>query len=83
MGAMKNTLSVNKGQARFSAVCRRKKTTPITRNGEVVAFVVPRDRMESLLEHLELLANPHFQAALRRSRAGQAKDHPLSDLDED
>lgn len=79
---MKHTLSVSKGQANFPAVCRRKETTPITRNGEVVSFVVPRERMEALLERLELLANPKFQSALRRARAGQGQDNPLSSLDE-
>ena len=80
---MKNSLSVSKGQANFPTVCRRKETTPITRNGEVVCFIVPRERMEAFLEQMELLANPKFQTALRRSRAGQGKDYPLSDLDED
>ena len=79
---MKTTLSVSKGHAIFPAVCRRKETTPITRNGEVVAFVVPRARMQLLLEQMEILANPEAMKAVRRARAGKAKDHPLTALDE-
>ena len=79
---MKNTLSISQGKARFPAVCRRKESTRITRNGEIVAFVVPRKRMQDLLEQMEILANPKAMVAVQRARAGKAKDHPLSVLDE-
>jgi hypothetical protein len=54
----KNTLTVTQGQALFPALCRRGKTSAITRNGQVVAFIVPRKRMAGLLEQMEILANP-------------------------
>ena len=49
---MKNTLTITKGQAQFPALCRSGKTSAITRNGEVVAFIVPRKRMADLLEQM-------------------------------
>ena len=55
---MKNTLTITQGQARFPALCRSGKTSAITRNGEVVAFIVPRKRMADLLEQMEILSNP-------------------------
>jgi PHD/YefM family antitoxin component YafN of YafNO toxin-antitoxin module len=79
---MKNTLTVTQGQAQFPAICRSKKTAAITRNGEVVAFVVPRKRMADLLEQMEILSNPEAMAAIRRAKAGKGKYLPVSVLDE-
>jgi antitoxin (DNA-binding transcriptional repressor) of toxin-antitoxin stability system len=81
--SMKHTWTVTQGQARFPKLCRKGKTSAITRNGEVVAFVVPRKRMAALLEQMEILANPKAMAAIRRARDGKTVDHPLRALDED
>jgi hypothetical protein len=81
--ATKDTLTVTQGQAQFPALCRKEKTSAITRNGEVVAFVVPRKRMARLLEQMEILANPEAMAAILRAKTGRTVDHPLSVLDED
>ena len=80
---MKNTLTVTQGQAQFPAICRSKKTAAITRNGEVVAFVVPRKRMADLLEQMEILSNPQAMAAINKAKTGKTRDYPLSVLDED
>src|ERR1017187_3424820 len=77
---MKNTLTVTQGQAQFPALCRREKTSAITRNGEVVAFVVPRKRMAGLLEQMEILVNPKAMNAIRRAKAGKVVDYPSSAL---
>ena len=77
---MKHTLTVTQGQARFPALCRKEKTSAITRNGEVVAFIVPRKRMEGLFEQMEILANPDAMAAIRRAKSGKYADYPLSAL---
>ena len=80
---MKNTLTVTQGQAQFPAICRSKKTATITRNGEVVAFVVPQKRMADLLEQMEILSNPQAMAAINKAKAGKTRDYPISVLDED
>jgi hypothetical protein len=80
--SMKDTLTVTQGQAQFPALCRKAKTSAITRNGEVVAFIVPRKRMAGLLEQMEILANPEAMTAIQRAKAGKTVDHPLSALDE-
>ena len=80
---MNAAYSMSQGQASFPTLCRRKRATPITKKGTVVAFIVPRERMAALLEEMEILANPKAMSAIRRARAGKAKDHPLSVLDED
>lgn len=78
---MKNTLTVTQGQAQFPALCRRGRTSAITRNGEVVAFIVPRKRMACLLEQMEILANPEAMSAILQAKAGKTVDHPLDILD--
>ena len=80
---MKNTLTVTQGQAQFPAICRSKKTAAITRNGEVVAFVVPRKRMTDLLEQMEILSNREAMVAINKAKAGQGKYYPISVLDEE
>ena len=80
---MKAKYTISHGQAQFPTLCRRKETTPITRNGEVVAFIVPRGRMQALLEQMEILSTPEAMKAIRRAKSGKAKDHPLKALDED
>lgn len=80
---MRTTLTVTQAQAQFPKICRSKKTAAITRNGEVVAFVVPRKRMADLLEQMEILANPEAMKAINRAKAGKTKDYPISVLDED
>ena len=77
-----STYSVSKAQARLPALCRSQKTTPITKRGQVVAFLVPKARMESLFEQMEIMANPDAMKAIKRARIGKAKSHPLSALDE-
>jgi hypothetical protein len=72
--------TVRQGQAQFPALCRKEKTSAITRNGEVVAFIVPRKRMARLLEQMEILANPEAMKAIRRAKAGRTVDYPLSAL---
>ena len=79
---MKDTLTVTQGQAQFPALCRKQSTTAITRNGQVVSFIVPRQKMADLLEQMEILANPEAMAAVQQARAGQGKYFPLSSLDE-
>jgi hypothetical protein len=80
---MNDTLTVTRGQAQFPALCRSKKTIPITKNGEVVCFVVPKKRMADLLEQMEILSNPEAMKAINQAKAGKGKYHPASVLDED
>ena len=81
--SVKAKYSISHGQAQFPTLCRRKETTPITRNGEVVAFIVPRGRMQALLEQMEILSNAEAMKAIGRAKSGKAKDHPLKALGED
>jgi antitoxin YefM len=79
---VKTTFDLAEAQARLPRLVRSKQTVSLRKNDETVAFLVPRDRMEALLETMELLANPEAMRAIRRDQAGKSKYLPLSVLDE-
>ena len=81
---MKNTYSVAKAQANFARILKEAEKYPvsITRHDETVAFILSRERMEAIIETLELMANPVAMKAVRQHQAGKTKFHPLSSLDE-
>lgn len=57
---MKNTYSISEAQARFPAVVKEAADSPIaiTRRDHVVGYLISTERMEAILETLEILANP-------------------------
>jgi len=77
------TFDIADAQARLPKLVRAKHTVSLRQADKTVAFLVPRDRMEALLETMELLANPAAMRAIRRDRSGKGKYLPLSALDED
>ena len=81
--AMKSSVTVTQAQAQLPRLLRSKETIAISRHGSTQAFLVPRERMEAILETMELLANPAAMAAVKRDRAGKTAYQPLSVLDED
>ena len=58
-------------------------TVGIYEGDEIVAYVISRDRFESIIETMEIMANPAAMKAIRRAKAGKTKYYPLSVLDED
>jgi antitoxin YefM len=82
---MKNTYSVAKAQANFARMLKEAEKQPvgITRHDETVAFIVSRDRMEAIIETLEVMASSKAMKSIREHAAGKTKFVPLSILDED
>ena len=58
-------------------------TVTICRNGRVVGFMVSRDRMEAILETIEIMSDKEAMAAIRKYEAGEARFKDVSCLDED
>jgi prevent-host-death family protein len=82
---MKSTYSIAQGQNAFPKLIRQAEKdglAVVTRHDEAVAYVVSREKMESLLETMELLANPDFTRVLHQDRAGKLAYKPLSSLDD-
>src|SRR5438552_18865209 len=68
---MKTTLEIAEAQAQLPRLVRSKKTVTICRHGETVAFLLPRERMESIFETLEIQSNPEAMKAIRRAKSGK------------
>ncbi len=54
----------------------------ILRRNETVAYLVSRNRMEAIVETMELLSNPEAMKAIAEHQAGKVKFQPLAVLDE-
>lgn len=82
---MKNTYSVAGAQANFTRILKEAEKYPIsiTRHDETVAFILSRERMDAIIETLEVMANPDAMKAIQKHQAGKTKFLPLSVLDED
>ena len=83
---MKTTVTAAEAKTQFSRLLRQVEagdTIAISKRDETVAFLIPRARLEALIETMELLGNPAAMQAIRRHEAGKLSFHPLSALDED
>lgn len=83
---MKDTYSVSEiGRHPAEAIRRAEQRGSVTvcRNGRIVGFVVSRDRMEAILETLEIMADHEAMEAIRKYEAGEARFKDANCLDED
>lgn len=83
---MSSTYSVSEAQTNLPRLLKdanEEGSIAITRHAETVAYLVSRERMEAIVETLDLLANPQAMRAVRDYEAGKTKFLPLSALDED
>lgn len=82
VAGMKTKLSVTEAKTKLLRLVESKETITLRQREETVAFIVPRERMEALLETMEIMADPVAMRAIRRDQSGKGKYVPLSDLDE-
>ncbi len=83
---MKATYTISDLSRNPAAIVRqseRKGAISISRNGKIVSFVVSRDRLEAMLETLDLLADPEAMKAIRKYEAGRGRFKDVSCLDDD
>jgi antitoxin YefM len=83
---MKSTYSVAEAQSHLPKLLKEaEKGEPvcIRRHNEPIAYLLSRERMEAIVETLEILANPEAMRLIRRHQAGKLELAPLSALDRD
>ncbi len=83
---MKTTVTASEAKTQFSRLLRQVEggeTIAISKRDETVAFLIPRARLEALVETMEVLGNPAAMQAIRQHESGKLSFHPLSALDED
>lgn len=81
---MKSTYSISEAQSQFPGLVREAEdagSVTISRHGEPVAYLVSRDRMEAIVETLEILGNPRAMKAIGDHRGGTLRLNPLTALD--
>ncbi len=78
--ASDSTVSVSEAQANLPKLIRRD-SFAIARHGKVVGVFLSKDRMEALVESMELLANPEFNQALKEQQSGKTKYYDTAELD--
>jgi hypothetical protein len=59
----------------------RQDSFAIARRGKVVGVFLSKDRMEALVESMELLGNPEFNRALKEHKLRKMKLYEVAALD--
>jgi PHD/YefM family antitoxin component YafN of YafNO toxin-antitoxin module len=77
-----STVNVTEAQANLPRLIRRD-SFAISRHGKVVGFYLSKDRIEAMIETMELLGDESFMAALREYKSGKMKFKDIDDLDLD
>ncbi len=83
---MDSTYSVTQAQTNLPRLIKEAAdagSVAITRHDKTVAYLVSRERMDAILETLEVLGNPAAMKAIRDYEQGKTKFLPLSALDGD
>ena len=76
-----STVNVTEAQANLPRLIR-KDSFAISRHGKVVGVYLSKDRIEALIETMELLGDEKFMAALREYESGKMKFKDIGELDE-
>jgi prevent-host-death family protein len=77
------TYSISEAQSQLPRLIREAEQSgaiTINRHGDTVAYLVSRDRMEAIVETLEILSNPRAMRAIADHRSGKLRLKPLSSL---
>ncbi len=80
---MRSTYSVTQAQSQLPSLIRKAEdgeTIKILRHNETVAYLLSRERVEAIIETLEILANPDAMKAIAAHRAGKTKFLSLAAL---
>jgi hypothetical protein len=76
-----STYTISQAQARLPRLIKED-SFAISVHGEVKGFYLSKQRLEAMIESLELLENPAFTVALNAHRSGRSKTYTVAQLDE-
>ena len=77
---MDSTVTITELQDQAPQVVKRAEkngSVAVCRHGRTVAFVVSRERMEAILETLEVLADKQVMKSIRDYESGKVKPRPF------
>ena len=73
-------VNVTEAQAKLNKLINQD-SFAISRHGKIVGVYLSRERIEALIETMELLSEPHFGKALKDYESGQMKLYDVAQLD--
>ena len=82
---MKSTLTAAEAQAKLPKLLRelpKRRSVTITDQGRIAGFLVSKDRMEAIIESMEILANSEAMRAITEFEAGDSAGKDISALGE-
>lgn len=81
---MKTTVTTTEAQANLPRLLKQlpaMKSLTITNHGRIAGFLISRERMEAIIETIEILANPQAMSAIADFESGATSGKDLSCLD--
>ncbi len=82
---MTTTYSITEAQAKLPRLLREvasKDAFSITRRGDTIAYLISKERLDAVLETIEVLSNPDAMKALENYKRGKTKFTGSEVLDE-
>jgi antitoxin YefM len=83
---MGSTVTISELQAQTPRIVKeteRRGMTAVTRHGRIAAFLISKDRVEAMIETMEILSDRGAMKAIREFEAGKMRLKPAECLDED
>ena len=74
-------VNVTEAQAKLNKLIKQD-SFAVSRHGKIVGVYLSRDRIEALIETMELLSNSEFARALKDYESGRMKFYDAAELDE-
>ena len=75
-----STYTVSQAQARLPRLIKQD-SFAISVHGKVKGFYLSKERLEAMIETMELLGNPDFLKALKEYKSGKMKFYTVEELD--
>ena len=80
---MKTSVSVSEAKSALPKLVRSGETITLLQNGEPVAFLISKERMEMILETMEIMANPEAMEAIRDYQKRKLKFIPWEKVEKE
>lgn len=77
-----STVNVTEAQANLPRLLKRD-SFAISRHGKIVGFYLSKDRIEAMIETMELLGDKQFVKAIEEFEAGKMKFYDVDALDKE
>ena len=82
---MNSTVTISELQAQTPRIVKeteRRGMTAVTRHGRIAAFLISKDRVEAMIETMEILSDAEAMKAIREFDSGKMRMRSVECLDE-